>query len=128
MSEHRSERYFRENRQSNLSSYLNMKKKIGTVNRMNEKARKLGENHYNVGHSLEEADDELRNDDSFIMGYNNAKRADEATDYMYDKGIEYFEKGIEVDKFPPIYANNPNFLRGYNEALRASMKSNNRHR
>ena len=69
---------------------------------------------FNEGLTLEDAPEELRNNISFVNGFNYAYRIKLVNDTLYKTGIEYFERGISLIDVPEKYINNPYFMDGYN--------------
>ena len=77
---------------------------------------------FNSGLSLEDASEELRNNNSFCKGYARGEFESIQKKKLYDTGVEYFENGVVVEKLPKIYKDNEIFMNGYNDA------ANGRHR
>ena len=72
---------------------------------------------FESGLSLDDANDEFRNNASFISGYNKGKWLEYINQQVYNIGREYCEKGITIDEIPENYRNNDIFMNGYNNRL-----------
>ena len=84
----------------------------------NEMDRQKGLQWFNSGLLLDDAPEELRNNKSFIDGFNKGYRIKLVNDNLYDLGREYFERGISLEDAPKNYINNPYFIDGYNKAMK----------
>lgn len=73
-----------------------------------------GINWFNEGLSLDDAPEELRNNVSFVNGFNYAYRIKLVNDTLYKTGVEYFERGVSLIDVPEKYTDNKYFMDGYN--------------
>lgn len=69
---------------------------------------------FNEGLALDEAPEELRNNISFLNGFNYAYRLKLINDKLYELGIEYYNNGVPLYNIPEKYSENEYFLKGYN--------------
>ena len=60
------------------------------------------------------ADEKLRNHPNFVAGFNYGKRIQYVNQLSYETGIEWFNRGIELDEIPENYKANEYFMDGYN--------------
>ncbi|MBQ2873357.1 MAG: hypothetical protein IJE89_05110 [Bacilli bacterium] len=125
MSDTRKNRYNIENIHARHASYVKMKSEIGNKDRNDTQIMTLGQVWYNMGHTLEEAEEELRNDTNFVKGYERAARLDKINDELYQLGKEFFLKGIPLGEIPSKYRDNEWFVNGYNAAIKASLQKKN---
>lgn len=104
------------NRQNILADDLSReKKKDSIVYNFDKNNFNNGKFWFNEGFSLEEAPVDLKNNISFISGYNKAKRDRYVNNLAYQTGIEYRDNGVLFEEIPSIYINNPFFMNGYNK-------------
>jgi hypothetical protein len=82
----------------------------------------MGIKWFDSGLSLDDADDELKNDSSFIKGFNKGKMLKYIEESLYALGIEFYNDGLSIDEIPEMYKNNPRVIQGYEN----SRKSNNK--
>lgn len=126
MSNTRELRYIREIIQNKHASYIKAIKKIGSVQRNDEKMFEQGKFWYDSGHSLRDAEQILQSNMSFVHGYEHAARIDKVNNDLFKLGMEYFEKGIPLVNIPTNYMDKEWFVKGYNEAIRLSLNKKNK--
>lgn len=90
------------------------KKKDSIVYNFDKNNFNNGKLWFNEEFSLDEAPDYLKDNISFISGYNKAKRDQYVKNLAYQTGIEYRDKGVPFEEIPEIYKNNMFFMNGYN--------------
>ena len=90
--------------------------------RFNEKDFNDGIRWFESGLSLDEASEDLRNNDSFIAGFEKGKWIQYVNQQAYNTGIEYFERGISFDDIPDNYKHNEFFMNGYNDRMNNRCK------
>ena len=66
------------------------------------------------GLSLEDADNSMKNNQSFVAGFRKAERLELINQYLYEEGKKYFQQGLSLDNAPINYKNNAHFIQGYN--------------
>lgn len=71
---------------------------------------------FNSGLSLDDASEELRNNNSFCKGYARGEFESIQKKKLYDTGVEFFEKGVVIEEIPKNYRDNEIFMDGYNDA------------
>ena len=106
------------NKYNHLSDDLiREKKKASIVYNFDKNNFNNGKWWFNEGFALDEAPDNLKDNVSFVAGFNKAKRDKYVNDLAYNTGIEYRNKGVSFEELPIIYKNNPFFMKGYNTEL-----------
>lgn len=73
---------------------------------------------FNDGFTLEDAPDDMRNNISFVNGFNYAYRINLINEKLFELGIEYYNKGIPLYNIPEKYSDNTYFMDGYNNAMK----------
>lgn len=68
---------------------------------------------FNNGFSLEDASDEMKNNHSFIDGFNKGKRLDAINKQLFELGRKWYLDGRNVEDAPDNYKNNKYFCDGY---------------
>lgn len=71
---------------------------------------------FNSGLSLDDAPLEMKNNGSFIKGFQRGKTVKLVNDTLYDTGKEYYLNGILLENTPENYRTNEYFILGYNDA------------
>ena len=105
--------------QSNVADDVSAKKNKNSIKyNYDEGIFVQGQKWFDDGYLLEDAPDELRNNASFIAGYEKGKRVDSINQQLYELGREYFDKGIELENVPDRYKNNQYFIDGFNSSSR----------
>ena len=107
----------RESLQYYVSKDVRRKNAIGKHSYNNEEDKKKGIEWFNNGLSLEDASEDMRNNVSFVAGFNRAYRIKLVNDSLYNLGREYFDRGISLDNVPENYRNNEFFIAGYNSCI-----------
>jgi len=92
----------------------NEKKKDSIVYNFDENNFNKGKLWFNEGLSLEEAPDNLKNNVSFVAGYQKAERVKSANELSFKTGIDFYDRGVPFEEIPKIYKNNEFFMNGYN--------------
>ena len=69
---------------------------------------------FNDGYTLEDAPEDMKNNVSFLNGYNYAYRIKLINDKLFELGVEYYNKGIALCNIPEKYSDNMYFMDGYN--------------
>lgn len=72
-----------------------------------------GQKWFESGLSLDDANDEDKNNDAFVAGFNKGKRIQFVNQQLYELGKEYFERGDSLENIPETYKNNEYFMSGY---------------
>lgn len=117
----RQNRYDRENIQRRVAAYVREQRKSENVDNqklVDNKIRHQGKLFFERGAFLEDAPEDMRNNDAFIEGYENAKNRKQE---IYDMGVQYFIDGIKLKDISSIYQNNKDFMQGYNDARDMSL-------
>lgn len=73
----------------------------------------MGIKWFNAGMTLEDADEELKNDSSFIKGFNKGKMLKYIEESLYALGEGFYNDGLSIDEIPEMYRNNPTVILGY---------------
>ena len=129
MSNTRKYRHKREDFQSRHAAYIHNKGKTSFIpfSKFDPEAVQLGSDWYHAGHTLEEADIKLQKNVSFVNGFTSAVTKDTVNKKLYDEGILYCKKGIQLCDAPDNLINKPYFIQGYNDELnRTDDKKNSR--
>lgn len=66
--------------------------------------------------SLETIPENMKNNSSYVDGFNHAKRVLKIQKDLYEMGKKYFLGGMDINKVPKNYINNEYFMQGYNDA------------
>jgi len=77
---------------------------------------------FNEGLTLDEVDDELRGNISFIRGFEYAERLKHVNDNFEVLGAEWFLSGNEIETAHDSNKNHPYFIKGYNDAMNKSKR------
>lgn len=108
--------------QSQIADELRQQKN-SIVNNYNKNDFDKGMNWFYEGISLDEAPEKLKDNVSFIAGYERSKRIRAANDLSYNTGVEYYEKGYSLEEIPKMYRDNPFFMDGYNKYLKVNSET-----
>ena len=68
---------------------------------------------FNNGFSLDDASDEMKNNNSFVDGYKKGKRLDAINKQLFELGREWYLNGRNIEDAPANYKNNKYFCDGY---------------
>lgn len=79
---------------------------------------------YEAGYSLDDASLELRENRSFIYGYERAKKIQDNRQEIYDLGVQKFIDGVHLKDISEVYRNNQDFIQGYMDAKAQSLIDN----
>ena len=97
-------------------------KSSGDIKHIDQEIFKNGQEWFNCGLSLEDAPQSIRNNPSFIKGFERARRTQLVEDELYKVGIDFFKRGIPLSNIPEIYRNNDIVEHGYIAASKESQK------
>lgn len=121
----KSDKYYkqvRENIQIRHSMYINNQQKMANPVEKNDfNIMKMGEKWYLDGYSLEDAPENLRNNMSFINGFNRSKRIQDVNDDFFMRGSKAYFDGINLAAIPENDLNNKSFMAGYEDAMTMSL-------
>ena len=76
---------------------------------------------FESGLSLEEAKENSKND-SFVSGYNHAKRLRMVREMLFQNGVDFYLKGIPLEDVPDKLKNQEYFILGYEDAKKRGLK------
>lgn len=108
------------------SSKNNTNYDFNYISSANYEIREQGEKWFNSGKRLEDASDELRNNNLFVIGYNHAKRLAMIMEIDKNRGREFYSNGGIIELLSEEKRSNLSeyFILGYEEAkLRAESAS-----
>ena len=71
---------------------------------------------FNEGFLLEEADESMQKNATFVNGYNHAKRLKEINAELENYGREWFLQGRNLEEANEKHSKHPAFIKGYNDA------------
>ena len=130
MSDTRKYRHKREDIHSKLASYIKYKDKESFIpfSKFDKESIELGNDWYCAGHTLEEADIKLQKNAGFVNGFKHAATQDIVNKKLYDEGVLYCQKGIQLCDISKNLISNPYFIQGYNDELnKINSKKSSRH-
>lgn len=115
---HKDYLYCRIRRQESIASSVREKQKHINYQPNDKDLFNHGEVWFNSGLSLDDADEELRNNINFINGFNRAKRIKNVETSLYELGVNFCKNGVSIEQIPENYRENATVLKGYEDALR----------
>ena len=68
---------------------------------------------FNNGLSLDDANEDMRNNNSFIEGFEKGKRLDAINKQLFELGKDWYLNGRNINDAPQNYINNKYFCMGY---------------
>ena len=74
------------------------------------------------GLTLDDADDNQRNEHNFIMGYEKYMRELNVADEFYRRGAKAFFEGVNWESIPEIDSQNEAFIKGFEDAMTMSTR------
>lgn len=98
-----------------IASDINESKKIR--HRNDEQMRNDGINFARSGLTLEDAPEDKKNDQNFIIGYEKGLRLMNVDDDWYRKGSKAYFDGIPLENIPESSRENDFFIQGYEDAM-----------
>ena len=113
--------YIRQRRQDVLATELRNNEKHKNFQHNDPTMVKRGREYYESGFSLEEIDESLKQNNSFMNGYNWASHIAQCALDSYDLGFLYFLSGENLENAINIYINNEHFRNGYFDAKAQMM-------
>ena len=85
--------------------------------RNDEQMRNDGINFARSGLTLEDAPEDKKNDQNFIIGYEKGKRLMNVDDDWYRRGAKAYFDGIALEDVPESSRENEFFIQGYEDAM-----------
>lgn len=103
-----------------LSKNVNDKYKVNRIDsEMFEKGKQDGFNE-----KICEIPENMKENFSYVSGFEHAKRELKTMEVMYKMGHEYFLNGRNFDDAPEIYKKNAYFIKGYKDAMNLKLEDN----
>lgn len=90
-------------------------------NYLDKKMIDEGVKFFEAGNLLEDASLELRENKSFIYGYERAIKIQENRQEVYDIGVQKYIDGVHLGEVSEIYRSNQDFMQGYMDAKAQSL-------
>lgn len=100
--------------QYSVSQDVKIKKKASKHGYNSPIDKEKGIKWFNDGYAFEDAPEDMKNNVSFVNGYNYAYRIKLINDKLFELGVEYYNKGIALYNIPEKYSDNMYFMDGYN--------------
>ena len=108
--------------QASVAADIRRKEKLSTYQPNDVNKFHLGEDWFNAGMLLEDAEESLRNNVNFVNGFNRAKRIRDVEEYQYSLGIEFYKNGVSVEQILEEYKEKPFVLKGFKDAKESAKK------
>ena len=113
--------YYRQRRQDILATELKNKEKHKNFQHNDHLMVLKGREFFELGYSLDEIDDTLKSNNSFMNGYRWAEHIAQCSIDSYDLGFLHFLSGETLETAGEIYQRNEHFINGYNDAKAQTM-------
>lgn len=68
---------------------------------------------FNKGYSLDDASDEMKENNTFVDGYKKGERLASINNQLFDLGKKWYEEGRTLSDAPEKYVSNEHFCSGY---------------